>query len=92
MIEKCMKKSQGHLSSGTLNYFLVKYRKFARLYLLSKNHARLHDATSIPVILNSNFYAENTSYFWNYHLQPVVEKVKSYLKATNHLLNKMKKI
>ena len=92
MIEKCMKKSQGHLSSGTLNYFLVKYRKFARLYLLSKNHARLHDVTSIPVILNSNFYAENTSYFWDYHLQPVVEKVKSYLKATNHLLNKMKKI
>ena len=83
---------RGDLSSDTLNYFLVKHCRFARLYLLSKNHARLHDVTSRPVILNSNFYTENISYFWDYHLQPVVQKVKSYLKDTNHLLNKMKKI
>ena len=62
---------RGDLSSDTLNYFLVKDPKFARLHLLSKNHERLHDVTVRPVISSSGFYTENTSYFLDYHLKPL---------------------
>ena len=40
----------GDLSSDTVNYFLVKDRKFARFYLSPKIHKRLHDAPDRPVI------------------------------------------
>ena len=82
----------GDLSSDTLNYFLVKDPKFTRLYLLPKIHKRLHDLPGRPVISNCSFYTENISSFLDHHLQPLVQRVKSYIKDTNHFLNKIKKI
>ena len=41
---------RGDLSSGTLNYFVVEDRKFARFYLLPKIYMRLHNVTGRPVI------------------------------------------
>ena len=82
---------RGDLSSDTLNYFLVKDPKFARFYLLPKIHKRLHDVPGRPVISNCGFYTENISSFLDHHLQPLVQRVKSYIKDTNHFLNKIKK-
>ena len=82
----------GDLSSDTLNYFFVKDPKFARFYLLPKIHKRLHDVPGRPVISNCGFYTENISSFLDYHLQPLAHRVKSYIKDTNHFLNKIRKI
>ena len=79
------------MSNVTLNYFAVEDPKFARFYLLPKIHKRLHNVPGRPVISNCSFYTENISSFLDYHLQPLVQKVKSYIKATNHFLNRTKK-
>ena len=82
----------GDLSSGTLNYFVVEDPKFTRFYLLPKIHKRLHNVPGRKVISNCGFYTENISSFLDYHLQPLAQKVKSYIKDTNHFLIKIKKL
>ena len=83
---------QGDLSKDTLDYFLVKDPKFARFYLLPKIHKRLHDVPGRPVISNCGYYTKNISSFLDYHLQPLAQKVKSYIKDTNHFLSKLKSL
>ena len=78
------------LSKDTLDYFLVKDAKFARLYLLPKIPKRLYDVPGRPVISSCGYYNENISSFLEYHLQPRAQKVKSYIKDTNHFLRKLK--
>ena len=77
---------RGDLSNDTLNYFLVKDPKFARFYLLPKIHKRLHNVPGRPVISNCGFYTENISSFLDHHLQPIAQKVNSFIKDTNHFL------
>ena len=93
-IFKSLKKirKRGDLSQDTLNYFLVKDPKFARFYLLPKVHKRLYDVPGRPVISNCGFYTENISSFLDFHLQPLAQKVKSYIKDTNHFLRKIKEL
>ena len=83
---------RGNLSMDTLDYFLVKGPKFARFYLLSKIHKRLHHVPGRPVISNCSYYTENISSVLDYHLQPLAQKVKSYIKDTNHFLSKLKSL
>ena len=78
-LEKIMKR--GDLSQDTLNYFLVKDPKLARFYLLPKIHKRLYDVPGRPVISNCGFYTENISSFLDFHLQPLAQKVNSYIKT-----------
>ena len=78
------------LSKDALDYFLVKDPKFAVFYLLPKIHKRLHDMPGRPVISKCGCYTENISSFLDYHLQPLAQKVKSYIKGTNHFLSKLK--
>ena len=80
------------MSEVTLNYFLLKDPKFARFYLLPKVHKRLYDVPGKPVISNCGFYIGNISSFLVFHLQPLVLKVKSYIKDTNHFLRKIKEL
>ena len=80
------------MSSDNLNYFAVEDSKFARFYLLPKIHKHLHNLPGRPVISNCSFYSENISSFLGYHLQPLAQEVKAYIKDTNHLLNKIKKL
>ena len=75
---------RGDLSSYTLNYFAVEDQKFARFYLLPKIHKRLHNVPGRPAISNCGFYTENISSFLGYHLQPLAQEVKSYIKDANH--------
>ena len=80
------------LSHDTLNYFLIKDHKFARFYLLPKIHKRLHNVPGRPVISNCGFYTENISSFLDHHLQPIAQKVNSFIKDTNHFLRKIKSL
>ena len=82
----------GDLPKDTLDYFLVKDPKFARFYLLPKIHKRLHDVPGRPVISNCGCYTENIASFLDYHLQPLAQKVKSYIKDTNHFLNRLRSL
>ena len=74
------------------DYFSVKDPKFARFYFLPRIHKLLHDVPGRPVISNCSYYTENISSFLDYHLQPLAQKVKSYIKDTNHFLNKLKSL
>ena len=73
----------------TLSYFLVKEPNFARFYVLPEIHKRLYDVPGRPVISNCGFYIENISSFLDFRLQPLAQKVKSYIKDTNHFLRKI---
>ena len=79
---------RGDLSKDALDYFLVKDPKFSRFYLLPKIHKRLHDMPGRPMISNSGYYSESTSSFLDYYLQPLAQKLKSYIKDTTHFLSK----
>ena len=80
------------LPIDTLNYFFVEDPIFPRFCLLPKILKRLHYVPSRPVISNCGFYTENMSSFLDYHLQPLAQRVKPYIKDTTHFLNKIKKI
>ena len=41
---------------------------------------------------NCGYFTENISSFLDYHLQPLAQKVKSYIKDTNHFLSKLKSL
>ena len=83
---------RGDLSNVALRYLAVEDPKFARFYLLPKINKRLHNVPGRPVISNCGFYTENISSFLDYHLQPLAQKVRSYIKDANHFLNKIKKL
>ena len=82
----------GGLSKDTLDYFLLKDPEFARFHLLPKIHKRLYDALGRPVIPNCGYFNENISSVLDYHLQPLAQKVKLYIKDTNHFLSKLKSL
>ena len=42
------------------------------------------------MISSCGFYTESVSSFLGCHLKPTAQKVKSYIKDTNHFLNKIK--
>ena len=80
------------MSKDTLDYFLIKDPKFSRFYLLPKIHKRLHDLPGRPVISNCGYYSENIFLFLEYRLQPLTQKVKWYIKDTNHFISKLKSL
>ena len=55
--------------------------------MLPKIHKRLNNIPGRPVISNCGYYTENISAFLDFHLQPLVQAVKSYIKDTNDFLN-----
>ena len=83
-------KVRGDVSDEILKYFLVKNPRVGRFYLLPKIHKRLHNVPGRPVISNCGYYTENISAFIDYHLQPISQKVKSYIKDTNDFLKKLR--
>ena len=77
------------ISDSTLDYFLVNNLKLGRYYLLPKIHKKLHNVTGQPVISNSGYYTENISAFLEFHLKPLAQKVKPYVKDTFDFLRKI---
>ena len=80
------------LKKETIKYFVVKDPKFAKFYLLLKIHKRLNNAPGRPVISNCGYYTENITAFLDFHLQPLSQAVKSYIKDTNDFLNKLRSV
>ena len=89
-LEKIRKR--GDLKKENIQYFEVKDPKFARFYLLPKIHKRLHDVPGRPGISNCGYHTENISAFLDFHLQPLAQAVKSYIKDTNDFLNKLRSL
>ena len=85
-------KARGDLFADNLEYFFNNDPTFARSYSLPKIHKRLHNVTGRPVISNCGCHTDNISLFLDYHLQPLAEKVESYIKDINHFLKKLKEL
>ena len=62
------------------------------MYLLPKTRKRLYNFLGRPVISNCGTSTEKMSEFLDHHLQPVMKGGKSYIKATNHFTEKLKKL
>ena len=83
---------RGDLSNDTVNCVLVKDPKFARFYLLPKIHKSLHNVPGRPFISNCRFNTEIISPFLLHYLQPIAQKVKSFIKDINHFLREIKRL
>ena len=83
MIRKLRKR--GDIGHETFDYFSVNDPKLGRFFLLPKMHKRLQDVPGRPVISNPGFYTENISSFFEYHLKPPAQNVKSHIEDTNDL-------
>ena len=83
-------KDLGVLDQDTLNFLEPDDPKLGRFYLLPKIHKRFFRVPGRPIISNSGYYTENISAFLDHHLQPVAQKVKSYIKDTNDFLKKIR--
>ena len=60
--------------------------------MLPEIHKRLHEMPGRPVISNWSYYTKKISSFLDYHLQPIAQKAKLYIKHTNHFLSKLKSL
>ena len=81
---------RGDLNRNNLDHFLIKDRKFSRLYLLPKIHKRSHNVSGRPVRSNSGYYTENTSSFLDHNLPPLPQAVKSYINDAKKFLKKLR--
>ena len=79
-------RNRGDISDETLDYFLVNNPKLDRFYLLPKIHRRLHKVPGRRVTSNSSYFTKNISLFLDFHLKPLVQKVKSYIQDTNDFM------
>ena len=77
-----------------INYLITSLSnpKFPRFYLLPRVQKNLHNVPVTPVILNCGFYTENISSFLDHHLQPIAQKVNSFIRDTNYILRKVKRL
>ena len=86
-------KSKGKISDKQLKYFTYEYKNVSnlgKLYLLPKIHKRLHNVPGRPVISNCGTPTEKASEFLDYHLKPIMQKGKSYIKDLVILSTKLK--
>ena len=81
---------RGELSENTLSFLAQSENHLCRFFLVPKIHKRLFNVPGRPVVSNCGFLTENISAFLDHHLQPLAKKVKSYIKDTNHFLQKVR--
>ena len=78
-----------------MKYFTYEYKKacnLGKLYLLPKIHKRLFNGPGRPVISNCGTPTEKVSEFLDHHLKPVLQKRLSYIRDSQHFLEKIKTI
>ena len=88
-------KTKGCISEKNLKYFSYEFKKacnLGKLYLLPKIHKRLSDVPGRPVISNCGAPTEKVSEFLDFHLKPIMKNGKSYIRDSNHFLEKIKNI
>ena len=87
--------SKQNISSGDFRYFSYNYKKstnLGRMYLIPKIHKCLGNVPGRPVISNCGTPTEKVSEFLDYHLKPVMQSAKSYIKDTSDFLRKLKEL
>ena len=82
-------KEPGDIGKKPLEYFQADNPKLGRFYLSPKIYKRTENVPGRPVISNSGYYTEKISSFLDFHLQPISQKVKSYIKDTTDFLKKI---
>ena len=78
-----------------MKYFTYEYKKvcnLGKLYLLPKILKRLFNVLGRPVISNCGTPTEKVSEFLDHHLKPVMKKELSYIRDSQHVLEKIKTI
>ena len=85
-------KDRGDIGEKAFKYFQVENPKRRLFYLLPKIHKRLENVPGRPVVSNTGYHTEKISSFLDFHLQPMAQKVKSYIKDTKDFLNKLKEL
>ena len=85
-------KIKEEITDKNIDYFMINNPRIARFYLLPKIHKRLQNVPGRPVVSHVGFNTERISSFIDYHLQPLAQNVKSYIKDTNDFLCKLNKI
>ena len=87
--------SSGYISYKEMKYFTYEYKRacnLGKLYLLPKSHKRLFNVHGRPVISNCGTPAEKVSEFLDHHIKPVMQKGLSYIRDSQHFLEKIKTI
>ena len=87
--------SSGYISYKEMKYFTYEYKKasdLGNLYLLLKILKRLFNVIGRPVISNCGTPTEKVSEFFDHHLKPVMRKGLSYIRDSQHFLEKIKTI
>ena len=80
--------NDGHISQSTLHYLMVTNEARAgRFYLLPKIHKK--NCPGRPLISDCNTPTEKISAFVDSQLKPLVSQIPSFVKDTNHFLNKL---
>ena len=59
-------------------------------YLSPKIHNRLHNVPGRPVISDCGTPTKKASEFLEYHLKPIMQRGKSYIKDSGDFINKIK--
>ena len=85
--------SSGYISYKEMKYFTYEHKKsydLGKLYLFSKIHKRLFNMPGTPIIFNSGATTEKVSVFLERHLKPVKQNGLSYIRNSQHFLEKIK--
>ena len=78
------------IDDGTAKYLKENSPKPGRFYTIPKLHKQGHPGR--PIVSSNSHPTERISQFVDFHLQPLVTKLPSYIKDTTHFLNKLNSI
>ena len=87
--------SSDYISHKEMRYLIYEYKKaynLGKLYLLPKIHKILINVTRRAIIFNCGTPTEKVSYFFDYHLKPVMQNGLSYISDSQYFLEKIKTI
>ena len=88
-------KSKEKISDKHRKYFTYEYKKVSslgKLYLLPKIYKRLHNVSGRPVISNCGTPTEKAFKFLDYHLKPIMQRGKSYIKDSGGFISKIESL
>ena len=85
-------KSKGKISGKYFTYEYKKVSNLGKLYLLPKIRKRLYNVPGRPVISNCGTPTKKASEFLDYHLKPIMQREKSYIKDSGDSINKIKSL
>ena len=83
---------KGAITEQELQYFLFESGKatnLGKLYFLPKIHKRLQEVPGRPDISNCGAPTEKVSEFLDYHLKPVMQEGKSYIKDSGDFIARL---